>query len=625
MSIQVAPTTFRRRGTDHLGFLGAKLRDLTGFATLAHELIQNADDAPGTTSMTFDVRDDALIVDNDGTFTDCEQLDEFECPWKQDGRGSMCDFHRFQNVASGDKRDELNTTGAFGIGFTAVYQITDRPELISSGRHWVIDELQPESRRIAECADDHCPICHDSSLPQTRFILPWVVDAESPLRKRLRVPALEPRGLVAELLRAVPLAMLFLKKLERISVLRSGKKVGGYERIVDGDSLIISHGKTDAVWHIVRSNFSTVAAGLHAQHPGRIESKRSSDVALAVPAEWIDNGVFCAFLPTQQRTGLPFHINADFFPKSDRKEIVLESDFQSEWNRAAIAAAAEGLANKLEWLRDRIGHRQLWKIVEAAEKVSRDAEAGQRDKALGYFWGNLHTCLRTAQIVYTSQGQWTTAADALFLEREEETKCLRVMEGLGLRIVHGDLRFAQNLITSKVVGVQLLDGGRFASALQRSGLDRRTESAALPKCLKASGALQKLWDQVARLLEQGSRRGRTHLDEIREQLARCAIAPARDGSYRPCIDAFRADETTIRLFGNVLPKIAWLDREASSVEALQQLCPLHHHAERGANSPSNWRSCRSSTCWGCPVRRSNTPHPSLPPVLRRRSSDRRID
>ena len=59
------------RGIDYLGDLGAKLRDLRGYRTLAHELIQNADDAKRTASMSFDVGDDALVVDNDGVFSDC--------------------------------------------------------------------------------------------------------------------------------------------------------------------------------------------------------------------------------------------------------------------------------------------------------------------------------------------------------------------------------------------------------------------------------------------------------------------------------------------------------------------------------------------------------------------------
>ena len=172
------------RGIDYLGDLGAKLRDLQGYRTLAHELIQNADDAANATSMSFDVTDEAFIVDNDGVFRDCGQVDASECPWKADGNHNhRCDFHRFRYVAAGDKRGEANTTGAFGIGFIAVYQITDKPEVLSAGRHWILHEDQPAERRIEVCPG--CVNCTGTTLPGTRFILPWVRDVHSSLRKAL--------------------------------------------------------------------------------------------------------------------------------------------------------------------------------------------------------------------------------------------------------------------------------------------------------------------------------------------------------------------------------------------------------------------------------------------------------
>jgi hypothetical protein len=48
---------FRRQGIDFLGFLQAKLRDLQEPSILVSELVQNADDAPGVTKLSFDVRE----------------------------------------------------------------------------------------------------------------------------------------------------------------------------------------------------------------------------------------------------------------------------------------------------------------------------------------------------------------------------------------------------------------------------------------------------------------------------------------------------------------------------------------------------------------------------------------
>ncbi len=171
LSLNQTDQTYLGRGVDHLGFIEAKLRDLRGFSTLAHELIQNADDAPEATSISFDIRDDALIVDNNGFFTDCGKVEDLVCLWINDPeKNHLCDFHRFRAVASADKRKEEGTTGAFGIGFIAVYQITDHPELISGGRHWILHDENPEEKRIKVCKG--CKVCKGPNLPNTLFIFP---------------------------------------------------------------------------------------------------------------------------------------------------------------------------------------------------------------------------------------------------------------------------------------------------------------------------------------------------------------------------------------------------------------------------------------------------------------------
>ena len=91
-------------------------------------------------------------------------------------RGHRCDFHSFRDVASGDKRGRVDTAGAFGIGFIAVYQVADRAVLISSGRRWDIDEMQPEANRIIE---NPAP-----DAAGTTFILPWARDPDSLFRQR---------------------------------------------------------------------------------------------------------------------------------------------------------------------------------------------------------------------------------------------------------------------------------------------------------------------------------------------------------------------------------------------------------------------------------------------------------
>jgi hypothetical protein len=561
------------RGIDYLGDLGAKLRDLQGFATLAHELIQNADDAPGAGEMSFDVCEDALIVDNDGVFSDCGQIDADECPWKLDSsKGHRCDFHRFRRVASGDKRDQVGTIGAFGIGFISVLQVTDQPELISAGRHWILQEDKPENERILECSG--CPDC-EANGPRTRFILPWVRDPDTFLRRALRAPALtteDPIRLLKELERSLPAAMLFLKKLHTMELSKDGTLVLRLERLLDGDSLIVSDEKKNSrLWHLLRGHFNEAADSLRQKHINRIEPKRSAEITLAIPEDPLDKGVFCAYLPTQQETDLPFHLNADFFPTSDRKRIILEADYQSEWNRAAIEAAATIFQHNLHRLPDLLGHKHLWHVFRGVHRVAEEAKAGHKEETLGLFWQRLKPELRQAQIFYTSRKEWKTAPEVLFASEKEEEEVTPILEGLGISLLHSDLRPFFNLFRSNEVGVRLVDLVPIADALQNAGLDATTQIADLPTYLSTDKARRQLRRELALLLKRPRRPEDQRIAE--QRLAQCAVVPGRDKALWPCRAVYRADDETIALFSGIDPQIPFLSKLEEDADALRFLCP----------------------------------------------------
>jgi predicted lactoylglutathione lyase len=72
-------TAYLFRETDHLGQIQAALRGLTGYHSLGFELIQNANDA-GAASMVFDLRNDALIIEDDARFSECRRQDLSDAP-----------------------------------------------------------------------------------------------------------------------------------------------------------------------------------------------------------------------------------------------------------------------------------------------------------------------------------------------------------------------------------------------------------------------------------------------------------------------------------------------------------------------------------------------------------------
>lgn len=567
-----ASTQFLSRGIDYLGDLAAKLRDLRGFATLAHELIQNADDVASVSAISFDITRDALIVSNDASFTDCGRIEESECPWKDEpSKGYRCDFHRFRFVASGDKRHQPETTGAFGVGFIAVYQITDTPELISGGRHWYLHEDRPENQRIEICSG--CPKCH-TTIASTVFYLPWARDSQSTLRKELSAEAVSDQTIAElydELCRSMPMAVLFLKRLNRIDIRRHGCDVRKMERVNEANSVILSDGTKDCIWHLFEGQFQVEAATLREEHGNRIEKKRSSRVALAIPTSSDSNGLLCATLPTQHATGLGFHINADFFTPSDRKGVIFESDYQSEWNRAAIRAAARLFADKVQQVSRQVGHRQLWATIDSIQRVAEETASGRHDPSFAEFANALRPRLSTEPILFTTDGKWCSAPDAVLLYEKREAEAIPILEKLGIAVVHDDLRPYHNRLRSKEVGVALLDIHHIVDALRAIPLAQRTEIRSLPPLLQADSALRQLWREVSALL--GRPRGPKEQCDAELKLGECAIALGSDGALWPCNKLFRTDPETQVLFNSILPGLPFVADMGEDGVALAHLCP----------------------------------------------------
>jgi len=535
------PVTYLSQGISYLGFLQTQLRDLQGWATLTNELIQNADDATGATSMTFDVCDDALIVANDADFSACVAVDAPDCAQiGEPPASSICDFHRFRQVANGGKREQSGTTGAFGIGFISVYQITDRPQLECGNRKWVLRPEELEDQRIAQTLEP--------TGPGTRFVLPWAYDSDTQVRKGLRqaaVPHDAPAAFTAELQRIIPTAILFLRHLHRIIVKRNGTPILQVHRTHnDGQFIIRTEAGTQSWWRFY-GEFGTEAMILRVQHRGRIEEKRTPKVTLAFPtAVTNQTGVFCATLPTQHSTGLPFHINADFFPSTDRKRILLDKDYQGDWNRAAITAAARIMTKGLPTLRLQQSPQWLWGVIDTVRRVGQDAKNGKQDQSLSAFWDTLKPGVKDQPIVWLSTGQWCRPDEGFLLEHEEEVQYLAVLEQLGLPIVHPSLR--QYFPTLSEIGLPRLRITDMIAALHRAGLTHPIPLTEAPAGLQSGENRQMLLQEIEQLLRPVT--SDTTKQEVRQQLAACALARSLADELCPPNRLFQTDTTTVQAF-----------------------------------------------------------------------------
>jgi hypothetical protein len=413
-------TQYRPLIVDFLGSLRTLLGDLVGIDALAYELIQNADDVknekglPASSTIEFDVCDDALYVCNDGVFREI-------------------DFERMQSIAHGGKANEDGTTGTFGIGFTAVYQITDNPEIFSANQHWIIDPAQKSAeKRIA---------VEDAETQGTLFKLPWAFSADSILRKELKRSPVSPDDLndyCEKFALAALRASLFLKQIDRLVVKRNGQVIVDVSRRVIGNTCdILKNGLLLAKYRIFNVDFGEEAEKLKARFPN-IESKRKSKVSVALD---ITNdvggtdGLYYAVLPTQKATGLPFSICADFYTVASRKDIKLADDYCSVWNQSALRAAAKGIAQGLIELRDELGTKVLWPIIRAIYDLS----SHPLGKESMIFWEVVTPYLRNAQVVLTSTGDWVTPSTAKIAPQKTSDAAIGILEEFGIAVVHKDL------------------------------------------------------------------------------------------------------------------------------------------------------------------------------------------
>ena len=541
-------------GVNFLGFLSQQLGDLSGITTLAHEFIQNADDAKdekgslSATRICFDFRDDALEVSNDASFRDS-------------------DFKRISDVASGSKRSEAGdrTTGTFGIGFVSAYQITDRPEIHSAGRILI---FKPDNSEIDQRLNSST-----TSEVGTLFRLPWAFE-ETRVRRELRAKTVDPRSIeefVEELIQSLPKAILFLKKLETIELLRNGIAVCNLKRDDDGDHIMVNFEDNAQLWRVFEGDFATEGSRLKATFPSIIDSNRSDKVRVAIPDPIIDDGLLFATLPTERSTRLPFHIDADFFPASDRKSIAFGAalDPRFSWNRAAIGAAAAVIRDNLLELRDFFANdpSSFWTILDRLQEIHKENQSDTR-MPLNAFWDGLIPLLRDYPIVFTASGNWLKPIETRVPTSEKEQNSVSAFDSLGIEMVHRALWRYRNTLTGNAVGVGRLAVEDIWDALNNRGLVGSPQDR--PSDLQTQEIWEQLWQGVSGVLE--STPGQHAKSEAEKLLRECTIAPGVDGRIWPCGATYKSNEHIREIFGALLPSNLTFLAEVG-VPLLEQLCP----------------------------------------------------
>ena len=475
-----------------LGNIRSHLAGLQGYDVMALELIQNADDAKAE-EIIFDITDGGLLVRNSGQFTYCGDLYK-PCAFLANSN-YKCDYHRITDVGSGGKLSRGENIGRFGIGFVSTYQVTDHPEIRSSG---IKLTLRPEVGQW-----DIEP--HEENYG-TSFFLPWAVDPESEARLALGVSHVGTSHidqLAEDFCGVLRKSLLFLRYVRTAEVRRNGKLLLAcdLDRGEDSDIIVSFRPSGDVEqWHILRADVIEAAAKLYEIHP-RLESLHRStkiSIGLRIDPEPLADGLLYAFLPTEQSTGLPLHINADFFPESDRKAVIFAGhQHEQAWNEMLIEAAAAEIARDPECLMRMLGHVQLWQILGRAYELS-SKQAGH-PTCYKQFWEQLKATATQACIAVAQDGT-TQRPSGVFLPRtpfnEHQTKALLELGG---RMAAEELRPFQTAMNQ--LGAPILTLDRLVGLLE-SSIDQDDAGAKQTDIDRLDSFYKHLWSIVTDLLPE---------------------------------------------------------------------------------------------------------------------------
>ena len=423
---------------DLLGNIQQALAGLQGFGVMAMELIQNADDA-GAASLSFDVTKDALFVRNSAAFSTCGLM-QSRCPWEKtgdpDGVQRSCNFHAISRMGSRNKVHVASQIGRFGIGFVSVYQVTDAPIIRSVG---VEMKLVPLDGTGTTCAIPHAG--------GTEFELPWA-SMSTDTRKALNASptSAEIVSLMVSAIKDVlAQGLFFLRQLQRVDLYQNGVPVCSVDIQRDDGiaTLRLEPGSRIEHWKLLSRDAADLAIQreIFTDFPTLSELDRSPIVTVAVPLHDTPvEGLLYAFLPTEQSSGLPLHINADFFPHPTRRMITLTGEqHERYWNELLLDTAAKIIAENFSELRILLGAERLWALASAAFTIKDSV-------SFKAFWSELQIVAKTSKSVRTVDSQWCAPAECYLTDMSPEAQF--ALASIGVHLLHESLRLHWTVLSA---------------------------------------------------------------------------------------------------------------------------------------------------------------------------------
>jgi len=327
----------------------------------ALELIQNAEDEDST-SVTFIFDNSNLSIINDG-----RSFDEK-------------DVWRICSVRPGEKKKKI---GFFGIGFKSVFNITEKPQILSSRFNFEIENY---------------------IYPKAKFSFPEnLIDYYSPERGAIFILPYSTASTPEELIQNFNLIddkiLLFLESLEELKFIDNinNNKWAIKKKLQEDSVLSLINLRTgqETNWNAFHKVLGVKDQEIVPEGKEGIEQTR---ITIGFPLESATRdsiqrtGVVYCYLPTKRRTDLPFLIQADFLPTIGRENIS-----EHPWNiwlmKELGLLAAEAIDKTKD---DKKFNVLLYDFIPLSEEI--------QDALIEHLFGSLIDILKEKQIAMTTRG-----------------------------------------------------------------------------------------------------------------------------------------------------------------------------------------------------------------------------
>lgn len=334
--LRVVEDEFERRQTRTQSFHDYIQRQLDHPAQILPELIQNAEDVDPCDTVEIELTDDTLRIRNNGRPMKTEEVD------------TLC-------AAGESTKQDPEYIGHFGLGFKSVFSISDNPQVRTGYFHF---EFDAEKLTVPKILDGSNPV------NGTEIILPLKDGLSSKKRDELQ-----------DRLDEVHRLLTYLDNISQIEVTQEGETTV-YRRESDDDSperIIYSDGEIFERRLVFETDDTPSGDAFEQLAEVRQiddrETIRDSSISVTIsfevddqyrPVSDAEECYLFNFLPTDERSGFPFDVHADFLLKPSRKALARRDGSYNQW---LLRRVGDTYRKAVEYYRDlnaeRVGHLRL--------------------------------------------------------------------------------------------------------------------------------------------------------------------------------------------------------------------------------------------------------------------------